>query len=100
MGIGSRPSNGWMLSVISFACQEYGWSFDYVVGDISLLALMLLMRQKIHGSTNGKGDGFTLLESRWTRRRTFRGRSLSGAIVSNWLNFVIMGNETTIHQRL
>ena len=62
MGIGSRPSNGWMLSVISFACQEYGWSFDYVVGDISLLALMLLMRQKIHGSTNGKGDGFTLLE--------------------------------------
>lgn len=48
--------------MISFACQEYGWSFDYVVGDISLLALMLLMRQKIHGSTNGKGDGSTLLE--------------------------------------
>lgn len=51
-----------MLAVISFACQEYGWSFSYVVEDISLLALMLLMRQKIHASTENGGDGFTLLE--------------------------------------
>lgn len=50
-----------MLAVISFACQEYGWSFSYVVEDISLLALMLLMRQKIHASSES-GDGFTLLE--------------------------------------
>ena len=50
-----------MLAVISFACQEYGWSFSYVVEDISLLALMLLMRQKIHTSSES-GDGFTLLE--------------------------------------
>lgn len=51
-----------MLSIISFACQEFGWSFNYVVEDISLLALMLLMRQKVHSSSNGKGDGFTLIE--------------------------------------
>ena len=51
-----------MLAIISFACQEYGWSFQYVVEDVSLLALMLLMRQKVHSSSDGKGDGFTLLE--------------------------------------
>lgn len=51
-----------MLAIISFACQEFGWSFQYAVEDVSLLALMLLMRQKIHSSSNGSGDGFTLLE--------------------------------------
>lgn len=51
-----------MLAIISFACQEFGWSFQYAVEDVSLLALMLLMRQKIHSSSNGNGDGFTLLE--------------------------------------
>lgn len=50
-----------MLAIISFACQEYGWSFSYAVEDISLLALMLLMRQKVHNSSES-GDGFTLLE--------------------------------------
>ena len=51
-----------MLATIGFACQEYGWSFNYVVEDVSLLALMLLMRQKVHTSTESGGDGFTLLE--------------------------------------
>ena len=50
-----------MLSIISFCCQEFGWSFTYVVEDVSLLALMLLMRQKVHTSQEG-GDGFTLFE--------------------------------------
>lgn len=51
-----------MLATISFACQEYGWPFSYVVEDVSLLALMLLMRQKVHTSSEGGGDGFTLIE--------------------------------------
>lgn len=51
-----------MLAAISFACQEFGWKFNYVVEDISLLALMLLMRQKVHTSSENGGDGFTLLE--------------------------------------
>lgn len=51
-----------MLATISFACQEYGWSFNYAVEDVSLLALMLLMRQKVHTSSESGGDGFTLLE--------------------------------------
>lgn len=51
-----------MLAIISFGCQEYGWSFQYVVEDVSLLALMLLMRQKVHNNTEGNGDGFTLIE--------------------------------------
>lgn len=50
-----------MLATISFCCQEFGWSFNYVVEDVSLLALMLLMRQKVHTSSEN-GDGFTLLE--------------------------------------
>ncbi|WP_407450911.1 hypothetical protein [Fibrobacter sp.] len=50
-----------MLATISFACQEYGWSLDYVLNDVSLLALMLLMRQKLHVESNGK-DGFSLSE--------------------------------------
>lgn len=50
-----------MLSIISFCCQEYGWSFKHVVEEESLLALMLLMRQKVHISSE-TGDGFTLLE--------------------------------------
>ena len=50
-----------MLSIISFCCQEYGWSFSYVVEDVSLLVLMLLMRQKVHTTHEG-GDGFTLFE--------------------------------------
>lgn len=48
--------------MISFACQEFGWSFNYVVEDISLLALMLLMRQKAHNNPESGGDGFTLIE--------------------------------------
>lgn len=48
--------------MISFACQEFGWSFQYAVEDVSLLALMLLMRQKVHNNTEGNGDGFTLIE--------------------------------------
>lgn len=48
--------------MISFATQEFGWSFQYVVEDISLLALMLLMRQKCHNNPDSGGDGFTLLE--------------------------------------
>ena len=51
-----------MLATISFACQEFGWKFNYIVEDISLLALMLLMRQKLHTSYDNGGDGFTLLE--------------------------------------
>lgn len=50
-----------MLAIISFGCQEFGWSFQYVVEDVSLLALMLLMRQKVHNSSQD-GDGFTLKE--------------------------------------
>lgn len=48
--------------MIAFACEEYGWSWEYVCEDVSLLSLMLLMRQKVHSSSNGKGDGFTLLQ--------------------------------------
>ena len=58
---GSKPSNGWLLSIISFACQEYGWSWNYAVEDVSLTALMLLMRQKVFTAANGK-SGFTLLD--------------------------------------
>ena len=50
-----------MLSLISFACHEFGWSWNYAVEDVSLTALMLLMRQKLYQAENGQ-SGFTLLE--------------------------------------
>ena len=50
-----------MLQVISFACSEYGWGYSHVCEDVPIIALMLLMRQKIHSSSNGK-DGFTLMQ--------------------------------------
>ena len=61
MSYGSKSSNGWLLSILSFACQEYGWSWNYAVEDVSLTALMLLMRQKVFSASNGK-SGFTLID--------------------------------------
>lgn len=37
-----------MLAVISFCCGEFGWTWDYVVSEAPLAAVMLLARQKVH----------------------------------------------------
>ena len=50
-----------MLSLISFCCREFGWSWEYVVEDARLLSLMLLARQKAHEESD-TAEGFTLLE--------------------------------------
>lgn len=55
-----KGSNGLLLSIISFACQEYGWSVSYVVEDVPMLFIMLLTRQKVF--TSSEYPGFTLLE--------------------------------------
>lgn len=59
--IGQQSSNGWLLSVLSFCSEQYGWSIEYTTEDVSLTLLMLLMRQKTFVDSDGK-SGFTLFE--------------------------------------
>lgn len=40
------------MAILHFACQEFGWSVEYTVDDVSLIMLMLLCRQKLN--TEGK----------------------------------------------
>lgn len=50
-----------MLSLASFCCREFGWSWEYAVEDARLLPIMLLARQKAHEESED-GEGFTLFE--------------------------------------
>lgn len=56
----TKGSNGFLLSIIAFACQEYGWNVSYVVEDVPMVFIMLLTRQKVFSTSDS--PGFTLLE--------------------------------------
>ena len=49
-----------MLSIISFACGEFGWNVQYAVEDVPMIFIMLLARQKVFTQT--EHPGFTLEE--------------------------------------
>lgn len=45
----AEENDGWLLALMSFGCSEFGWPLGYVLDQISVLSLLLLLRQK---STN------------------------------------------------
>ena len=45
----AQESDGWLLALMSFGCSEFGWPVEYVLDQISVLSMLLLLRQK---STN------------------------------------------------
>lgn len=47
-----------MLQVVSFGCQEFGWSLQYVTEELPLKWLFLLARQKNYNMD--PDSGFTL----------------------------------------
>lgn len=47
MNFGKHSSNGWLLAVVTFACEQFGWTLDYVYNSMSIIDVMLLMRQKL-----------------------------------------------------
>lgn len=67
MRYGSDSNNGLLLSVISFACQEFHWSLEYVY-DASMLSLLLLMRQKF--ASEGR-EGITLSQKEAFKNKTW-----------------------------
>ena len=36
-----------LLSILNFAAETYGWKLDYILDSVSILSIMLLMRQKL-----------------------------------------------------
>jgi hypothetical protein len=49
------------LALISFACQEFGWRYEYVVEEVSVTVLLLLMRQRSF-AMDPANSGFSLAE--------------------------------------
>lgn len=45
-----EENDGWLLALLSFACSEFGWQISYVLDEVSVLSLLLLMRQKLYSS--------------------------------------------------
>lgn len=45
--IGQQSNDGWLLALLHFGCSEFGWSIDYVKDDVSVLMLLLMVRQKL-----------------------------------------------------
>ena len=43
-------NDGWLLALMSFGCSEFGWSMDYVLDGVSVMSLLLLMRQKMYNN--------------------------------------------------
>lgn len=41
-----EKNDGWLLALMSFGCAEFGWPLEYVLDQVSVLSLLLLLRQK------------------------------------------------------
>ena len=41
-----EKNDGWLLAITSFGCTEFGWQLEYVLDQMSVLFLLLLLRQK------------------------------------------------------
>lgn len=67
MRYGQDSNNGLLLSVISFACQEFHWSLEYIY-DVSMLSLLLLMRQKF--ASEGR-EGISLTQKEAFKNKTW-----------------------------
>ena len=52
-----EKNDGWLLAIMSFGCTEFGWPLEYVLDQVSVLSLLLLLRQK---STNAGKTMMTL----------------------------------------
>lgn len=46
MSYGSND-DGWLISLLHFCCQEFGYTVEYVIDDISAVMALLLVRQKL-----------------------------------------------------
>lgn len=54
-----EKNDGWLLAIMSFGCTEFGWPLEYVLDQVSVLSLLLLLRQK---STNAGKTMMTLAD--------------------------------------
>lgn len=54
-----EKNDGWLLALMSFGCTEFGWPLEYVLDQVSVLSLLLLLRQK---STNAGKTMMTLAD--------------------------------------
>ena len=54
-----EKNDGWLLAITSFGCTEFGWPLEYVLDQVSVLSLLLLLRQK---STNAGKTMMTLAD--------------------------------------
>lgn len=54
-----EKNDGWLLALMSFGCAEFGWPLEYVLDQVSVLSLLLLLRQK---STNAGKTMMTLAD--------------------------------------
>lgn len=54
-----EKNDGWLLALMSFGCAEFGWPLEYVLDQVSVLSLLLLLRQK---STNAGKTAVTLAD--------------------------------------
>lgn len=54
-----EKNDGWLLAMMSFGCTEFGWPLEYVLDQVSVLSLLLLLRQK---STNAGKTMMTLAD--------------------------------------
>lgn len=42
----AEENDGWLLALMGFGCSEFGWPIQYVLDEISVLSMLLLLRQR------------------------------------------------------
>lgn len=53
-GFSANQGNGFLLAVMNFAAESYGWTREYIL-DSSVLFLILLMNEHVRKMSGGKG---------------------------------------------